>query len=83
MSSTTTSDATYTGAQSGGYVGEDVDRRNVGTTSDFSDVTDRSTRGEGPIESTLGDAGAGIERRTGLDLDNSGAAGDRDRRDNF
>ncbi len=38
---------------------------------------------EGVVEDTAGDIGSGTERLTGLDLDNSGSVGDRDRRDNY
>ncbi len=56
----------------------------VGTTSSTRDEdVARTGSDEGPIERTLGNAKAAAERATGLDLDRSGEAGDRDRRDNF
>ena len=54
-----------------------------GTTGGYTDTSATTGGNEGRIESTLGDAKAGFERRTGLDVDNSGEAGDRDRRNNF
>ncbi|HSH80174.1 MAG TPA: hypothetical protein VLA19_16735, partial [Herpetosiphonaceae bacterium] len=61
--------------------------RTTGTTG-YTETTgttsgSRARTGEGPIESALGDAKSGLERRTGADLDRSGDVGDRDRRDNF
>jgi len=38
---------------------------------------------EGAIESGLGNLGSGTERATGLDLDQSGGVGDRDRSNNY
>ncbi len=63
--------------RSTGYTGT------TGTTSGYTDASGTTGENEGRIESTLGDAKAGFERRTGLDVDNSGEAGDRDRRNNF
>jgi len=54
-----------------------------GTSSTRYDDISRLPSDEGVIESGLGNAGAATERATGLDLDNSGGTGDRDRRDNF
>jgi len=54
-----------------------------GTSSTRYDDVSRVPSDEGVIEGTAGDVGSATERATGLDLDNSGGVGDRDRRDNY
>jgi len=49
----------------------------------YDDVSSTVSDDEGPIERGLGNAEAGTERATGLDLNQSGDVGDRDRRDNY
>jgi len=53
------------------------------TTSGMTGTGGATSGNEGPIERTLGDARTGLESGTGLDLDQSGDVGNRDRRDNF
>lgn len=86
MGTTGHTETGHAGASDVGMTGHQ-DTSTIGGTSstryeDLSSTT-RSSSGEGPIESTLGNAESAVERGTGLDLNQSGGVGDRDRRDNY
>jgi len=71
------------GEDDGSMSGRNASAPLGGTSSTRYDDISRIPSDEGAIESGLGNLGAATERATGLDLDNSGGTGDRDRRDNF